>query len=69
MIMLLMKVSVLSLKEKNTPLVFLLSNCPHVSKLFYDSPVKYYFWRFRYIITRLKDQVQLSIFSIRALFH
>jgi len=34
-----MKVSVLSLKE-NTPLVYLLSNCPQVLQIFYDWPAK-----------------------------
>ena len=37
-----MKESVLSLKENNTTLVFLLSNCPQVLKFFYDWLVKYY---------------------------
>ena len=42
--MLPMRESVLSLKEKKpTTLVFLLSNCPHVLKIFYDWPIKYYF--------------------------
>jgi len=33
-----MKEFVLSLKEKRTTLVFLLSNCPQVLKIFYDLP-------------------------------
>ena len=41
--MLLMNEFVLSLKENNTTLVFLLSNCSQVLNIFYDSPVKYYF--------------------------
>ena len=42
--MLPMRESVLSLNEKNnTTLVFLLSNCPQVLKIFYDWPIKYYF--------------------------
>jgi len=33
------------MKEKTTlTLVFLLSNCPQVLKIVYDSPVKCYFW-------------------------
>ena len=60
---------VLSLKENNnTPLVVLLSNCPQVLNQFYDSAVKYYFSRLRYMITRLYDRVKLSIYSTRALF-
>ena len=60
---------VLSLKENNnTPLVVLLSNCPQVLNQFYDSSVKYYFSRLRYMITRLLDRVKLSIYSTRALF-
>ena len=42
--MLLMKKSVLSLKEKNnTTLLFLLSNSPEVLKIFNDFRIKYYF--------------------------
>ena len=41
-----MKQSVLSLKEKQPDIDFLLSYCPHALKTFYDSPVKYYFGRF-----------------------
>ena len=60
----------LNLKEKNTTtLVFLLSNSPQVLKIFNDSPVKYYLWRFWYTFTRLLDRGQLSIYSTRALFH
>ena len=34
------------LKENNnTTLVFLLTYCPRVLQMFYDSPVKYYFLR------------------------
>ena len=45
-----MQECVLSLKEKNnTTLVFLLSNCPLVLKIFYDCPFKYYFGQFRYM--------------------
>ena len=63
-----MKESVLSLEEKNnTTLGFLLSYCPQVLKIFHDWPVKYYFWQFWFMITRLKDQIQLSIDSTRAL--
>jgi len=65
-----MKEYVLNLNEKSkTTLDFLLSNCPQVLKIFYDKPVKYYFWRFWYMITCLWHWVQLSIYSIRALFH
>jgi len=39
---------------------FLLSNCPTVLNNVYDLPVKYYFWRFGYTITRLWNLVQLS---------
>jgi len=39
-------------KNKNIQF-FLLTNCPQVLEIFYDRPVKYYFWRFKYIITRL----------------
>ena len=68
--MLLMKESVLSLKEKNNrTLIFLLPNCPQVLKIFYDSPVKYYFWRFGYMIPRLYDWVQLSVYSTKVLFY
>ena len=60
---------VLSLKENNnTPLVVLLSNCLQELNKFYDSAVKYYFSRLRYMITRLLDRVKLSIYSTRALF-
>ena len=48
--MLPMNESSLSLKEKTTQL---LTNCPKVLKILYDSPVKYYFLRFRYMISRL----------------
>ena len=42
--MLIRKESVLNMKEKNiTSLDFLLSNCLQLLKIFYDSPVKYYF--------------------------
>ena len=33
-------------KKNNTALGFLLSNCPQVLNIFYDWPVKYYFWRY-----------------------
>ena len=52
--MLLMKESVLSLKEEeNTTLFFLLSNCPQVQEIFYDWLVKYCLCGFLYMITRL----------------
>ena len=38
-------------------------------QLIYDWPVKYYFWWFWYIITRLYDRVQLSIYSTMALLN
>ena len=67
--MLITKESVLNLKNNNiTSLDFLLSNCLQLLKIFYDSPVKYYFGRFWYRITRLWNLVQLSIYSTRALF-
>ena len=56
-------------RKSNTDLVHLLSNCSQVLNLFYDSPVKYYFWQFWYLITRLHDWVQLSLSSTRAFFH
>ena len=55
-------------RKNDTTLVFLLSNCPQVLKIFYDLPVKYYFWCLWCMITRLYDRVQLSIYSTRALF-
>ena len=58
--MLLMKESVLSLKDTET------QHWPQVLKVFYDWPVKYYFCQFWY---RLWDLVWLSIYSTRALFH
>jgi len=37
-----MKINVLSLNEKNnTILIFLLSNCPEVLKIFYDWTIKF----------------------------
>ena len=49
-----MKESVLSLKDKNnTTSVFLHSNCLQVLNIFKDSPVKYYFSRFQYMILRI----------------
>jgi len=36
-------------KKNNTTIVLLLSNCPPVLKIFYDWPVKYYFWWVRYM--------------------
>ena len=48
-------------ERKNITLVFLLLNGPKV--LFYNRPVKYYFWQFRYMITRLYD-VQFSCLYI-----
>ena len=42
--MLLMKNKLVEFERKNnTTLVLLLSNCQQVLKIFYDSPVKYYF--------------------------
>jgi len=64
--MLVMKKSVLSLRQSKTTLVFL---HPASTKIIYNWPVKYYFWRFWYIIYRLLVWVQLSIYSTRALFH
>ena len=32
-------------------------------------PVKYYFWWLRYMIVRINNRVQLSIYSTSALFH
>ena len=55
-------------QKNKTTFDFLLLNCPQILKIFYDSPVKYYFWRFWYRITRLCNLVQLSIYSTRALF-
>jgi len=40
-------------KNNTTTLVFLLSNCSQVLNICYDWLIKYYFWRFRYRITRL----------------
>ena len=37
--------------------------------MFYYSPVKYYFWQIQYMVTRLYDRFQLSIYSISAFFH
>ena len=40
-------------KNTTTILVFLISICLQVVKIFYDWPNKYYFWWFQYMITRL----------------
>jgi len=56
-----MKESVEFERINNTTLVFLCSNCLQVTKIFYDCRINYYFWRFWYLITRLKDLVHLSI--------
>ena len=57
------------LKKNNTALVFILSNNPQILKIFYDWHVKYYLLWFQYMITRLKDLVQLSISSTNGLFY
>ena len=50
-------------EQKNkTTFDFLLLNCPQILKIFYDSPVKYYFWRYWYMIIRLWNLVQFSIY-------
>jgi len=36
-------------RKNYSTLVFLLKNCPKLLKMSYDSPVKYYFWWFRYM--------------------
>ena len=65
-----MKEFVLNLNKKiTTTLDFLLSNWSQVLEIFYDQPVRYYFWWLGYMITRLWNWVQLSIYSTRALFH
>ena len=51
-------------KPPQKTLDLLLSNCPQVLELFYDLPVKYYFWRFWYMITRLWNLVQFSIYIV-----
>ena len=58
-----MKESVLSFKE-NTPhfCLFFTLELPQALKLLYDWPIKYYFWWFRYMITRLYNLVYFSIF-------
>ena len=61
-----MKESVLSLKEKKQHNV---SNCQQVLEIFYDWPINHDFWRFLYMITRLQDWVQLSLYSTKALMH
>ena len=38
-------------RKNKTTLVYLPSNCPQALTHFYDWPVKYYFWRLRYMIT------------------
>ena len=58
--MLLIKESVLSLKEKELFSYFQIAR-NHVLEIFYDWPVEYYFWRYRYMITRLQHRVQMSI--------
>ena len=63
-----MKESVLSLKENNTKLVFLISNFPQVLTIFFDWPVEYYFWRNRNMINGLYNPGQLFIYSTKALF-
>ena len=61
--MLLMKESVLSLKENPQHLSVLLLNCLQVLNIFSDCPVNIFF---HYMLTRLTHIVQLSILSIRA---
>ena len=56
-------------KQHNINFVFILLNCLRILKIFYDWHIKYYFWWFWYMITRLKGLVRLSIYFTRALFH
>ena len=51
--------------KKPTLLIFLLWNYTQVLKW----PVKYYFWWLRYMIVRINNRVQLSIYSTSSLFH
>ena len=67
--MVLMKKCVLSLNKKTTTLDVLLSNCPQVLTIFKDYPLNISLAIFWYMITRLWNLVQLSIYSTRALFH
>ena len=39
------------------------------TNVFHDRPVNYYLEGFRYMITRLSDRVQLSVYSTEALFY
>ena len=55
-------------KESSQQWYSILSKCSQVLNIFYGWPVKYYLWRFGYMITRLQDRVQLSIYSTRALY-
>ena len=67
--MLITKESVLNLKKTTHYIIgFSTFKLPATLKICYDSPVKYYFWRFWYRITRLWNLVQLSIYFTRALF-
>ena len=68
--MLLVKESVLRLKEKTTKHGLSYFKIAHkYYTIFYDWPVKYYVWVFGYMIARLYDRVQLSIYSTRAVVH
>ena len=56
-------------KEKHTILVLLLLNCLQELKTFKTDLLNIIFLWFLFMITRLQDQVQLSINFTRALFH
>jgi len=61
-----MKESVLSVKEKQQHTTSFPSfKVPASTNIFEAWPVKSNFWRFRYIITRLYDWVQLALYSTR----
>ena len=47
-------------ERKNDTQFVLLSNYAQVINIFYDWPVKYNLWRFRYMNTKLSDRVQGS---------
>ena len=65
-----MKESVLSLKENTTQhLFFYFQITGQYKHSFMTYPLTNTFCEFRYMITRLKNSVQMSIFSTRALFH
>ena len=53
--------------KKHTTLVFLLLSCPQTLNYFMTDPSNIIFWRFRCMITRLKDRVQMSMISRRVL--